>query len=307
MDSLTFCRLRITIRLLDNAFLPPYKGSCIRGAIGHGMRALACTTGALSCSGCPAISVCDFTRLFKPDQIPGKSIPAPYIVDPPALRETRFAKGCELTFTLTLFGAAADLLHRWIKAIEIAGTRFGLGEDRAFFELVRIDAENPQGGMLTVYDAGTVRQEPPPRFSFSVVKDSYAASQAQKVYVRLLTPLKFKDKGSVANDLTAQLFFETLLRRIRSLSHFYATDAPLLDFTSDIKKVAMGHKTLRWITLERKSISHPTAVNLGGFVGSFELTGLTPPLLTLLAFGVYTHLGKNTVYGCGKYAFELKG
>lgn len=306
MDSLTFCRLRVTICLLNDAFLPPYKGSCIRGALGHGMRALACATGASFCIGCEKVLTCDFTRLFKPDQIPGKSIPAPYIVDPPALRETRFAKGSKLTFTLTLFGTAADSLHSWIKAIEIAGARFGLGENRVLFELVQIDAEDPQGGMITLYNAATIHQEPLPRFTLSAVTAGYAATRAQRAYVRLLTPLKFKDKGSVANDLTAQLFFETLLRRIRSLSHFYATDGPLLDYNPDFTNVAMEHKTLRWVTLERKSVSHAGAVNLGGFVGSFELTGLTPLLLTLLAFGVYTHLGKNTVYGCGKYTFELR-
>ena len=307
MNSLTLLRLHVTIGLLNDAHLPPYKGSSLRGAIGHGMRALTCSTKTADCAGCGRIPDCPFTRLFKPDQMPGRSIPASYVIDPPALRETRFMRGDRLAFTLTLFGDAADCVATWINAMKVAGARFGLGENRARFEVIRVEAENPAGGTAPVPEDGAcARSESLPGFSLAEAIAYFALHPARNAAVQILTPLKFKDKGSVINDLTAPLFFETLFRRLKSLSYFYAPDAPLPEYNPDFSHVTMESKSLRWVVLERKSMNHPTAINLGGFIGSFTLSNLSPELAAFLWFGQYTHLGKNTVYGCGKYRVELR-
>ncbi|MEI6127033.1 MAG: CRISPR system precrRNA processing endoribonuclease RAMP protein Cas6 [Pseudomonadota bacterium] len=308
MSDFTLARFQFSIKLLRGGNLPPYKGSCLRGALGHSLRALACKDVRPTCDGCGSADACLYIRLFKPDQGSGKSIPAPYIIDPPPLKETRFAKGDEFSFILTLVGWAAEYINLWIEAARICGEKQGLGTERIPFELIRAAALPESGDLVVVYDGCTVIHDAPlPRIYFSQILQRSAAAPAHaEAAVHLLTPLKFKDQGEVSGSLTAGLFLQTLFRRCKSLAHFYQSEDPFNDgFSPDFSKASMHEQNLRWIVLEKKSMNHSSAINLGGFVGTFRLANLNPDTAALLRLGEYIHLGKNTVYGCGKYRIEF--
>lgn len=57
LPAIPYLRLRCTLRARERAVLPPYKGSLLRGAFGHALRASICTLGpgrsarAAGCAG----------------------------------------------------------------------------------------------------------------------------------------------------------------------------------------------------------------------------------------------------------------
>jgi len=308
MTDFTLARFQFSVKLLSGGSLPPYKGSCLRGALGHALRGLTCGEGRPSCEGCSSIDACFYIRMFKPDKGNGKSVPAPYIIDPPALKKTEFAAGDAFTFTLTLVGWAADFINLWIESARHCGQKHGLGKDRIPFELTAVTALSENGDGAALYDGNKVANDVPvPRISFSALQQRYASLPSlERADVQLLTPLKFKDRGAVSDGLDAGLFLQTLFRRCKSLSHFYQPGDPFGNgYCPDFTKATMAEQKLKWVVLERKSINNSMAVNLGGLVGTFSLTGMDTEAAALLSLGEYIHLGKNTVYGCGK--IKVKG
>ena len=75
---------------------------------------------------------------------------------------------------------------------------------------------------------------------------------------------------------------------------------PLL---AEAEKLSM-RATLRWWDWQRYSARQQTTMNLGGLVGSFELSGdseIIQKFLPLLKIGEWLHVGKGTTFGLGKY------
>lgn len=70
LQAPTPVRLRFTATVETPIALPAYAGSALRGAFGHSLRALACTTRAPDCDGCALVSTCPYPAVFAPRHIP---------------------------------------------------------------------------------------------------------------------------------------------------------------------------------------------------------------------------------------------
>ncbi|MBN2107091.1 MAG: CRISPR system precrRNA processing endoribonuclease RAMP protein Cas6 [Deltaproteobacteria bacterium] len=308
MPDFTLTRFRFTLELLGSGHLPPYKGSTIRGAVGTALHDMACKHRGRRCEGCPQLESCVYIRLFKPDQMPGKSIPAGYVIDPPHMKETYFKAGDSLTFTLTLFGRASEHIGAWIEAVRHCGEHCGLGGGHLKFCLKTVECLGPDGEVVLFWKDGAFC--PGQTVTSITPADLFApaAGSGGTIAVRLLTPMKLKDGGGVSATLDARVFFEALARRLKTLARFYhEADALFADLSSDIALAAMENTNLRWVVLERPSRTQQSSVNLGGFVGTFILRHVSPRLQALLRLGELTHIGRNTVCGCGKYRLEQFG
>lgn len=130
-STLPIARLRLTVRADAQLHLPAYAGSMLRGAWGHGLLALSPlphSTGQL----CALHTRCAYCQVFAP--VPSQAhqlqkfsqLPAPYVVEPPALEEKTLQPGQTFSFGLVLMGQAwqhlPHLLHAWQIAL-----RQGLG------------------------------------------------------------------------------------------------------------------------------------------------------------------------------------
>ncbi len=63
---------------------------------------------------------------------------------------------------------------------------------------------------------------------------------------------------------------------------------------------------LRWHEWTRYSSRQHTLMELGGLLGTFELSGPDlAPLWPLLWLGQWVHAGKGTTFGLGAYRLEL--
>ncbi len=307
MSNFTLSRFKFTIQLNKSGILPPYKGSVIRGALGHALRDIACKRKTTSCQGCEHISSCLFVKLFKPDQKKGMSIPASYMIDPPALKKTDFLAGYELCFYLTLFGWADQYINTWINAVKLCGEKYGLGAGRIPFILKHVECIPFNDNPVIIYNesgfTGSVSN-----ITFAQLNDQYppVSGITMSASVRMLTPFKIKHQGSVTGSITGSIFIGALLQRLNAISRFYQDEIfPLYEYSHFAEHVLSECHALKWVTLERRSINHPAHINLGGLTGSFILNNLSAELIPLLKLGEFVHAGKNTVYGCGKYRITI--
>src|SRR5690625_1017473 len=82
-------RHRFIAQMQEDVWLPEYAGSLFRGQFGAALRRLSCMTGQPVCHGCPLLTTCPYTQIFKPvppaqhDLQSFSAIPAGYIIVPP--------------------------------------------------------------------------------------------------------------------------------------------------------------------------------------------------------------------------------
>jgi hypothetical protein len=266
---------RFSLVLKDDARLPPFKGSTYRGVLGHSLKRAVCNRTAGSCEECPDRYQCDYLAVFKPNLgLRGQSIPPPYVVDPAPDRRTSVHKGDELSFDLTLFGTAASRFPIIKRGLCESASNLGLGASAVPFLVGKIER-------------------------VSRYPDSATQASHDPKGIRFLTPLKLKSNGKTKAQFTGADLLQALVRRAKGLWHFHQEG----DFTvaEDGLHLVLRSQTLRWVTLERFSINQPEKVNIGGLVGSAEIAEASEAALELLRLGEYIHVGKNTVYGCGKF------
>src|SRR3954471_6283717 len=150
IPAIPYLRLCMTLEAEEEASLPPYQGSMLRGAFGHALRRTVCAMGpGQTCASCPLRRACAYTRIFEP-YIEGEPPPflrgvdqavRPYVFEPRS-QGGRLAPGEPLRFDLLLFGQAVDLQAYALLAVERMA-RAGLGARRARFRLIRAEAAAP--------------------------------------------------------------------------------------------------------------------------------------------------------------------
>ena len=99
--------------------------------------------------------------------------------------------------------------------------------------------------------------------------------------------------------------FSSLLRRISMLTYFH-TDTPLeTDFaglTAEARDVALSDARLSWLDWTRYSSRQDTTMQMGGLVGELTVDlSDHPHLWPYLRLGQWTHAGKGTSMGLGRY------
>jgi hypothetical protein len=313
-DDFYLHRYRFSIRLLDRATLPPYKGFALRGALGHALKRLACTIPGESCNRCPFALQCAYAYLFEttpaqsvPDWIKFSSYPRPYLLVPPLSPETSHARGDRLQFDILLIGRAASFLPHVVLAFADAGDR-GLGSGRARFVVDRVDAFDASGRSEPVFRDGVIEGG---GTSITLAQLSQAAiPPAGEVSLRFVTPLRLEIGGKLCRqEPSFAALADALLRRVGLLYHFHcrgeATGEQLTE--PDISRVRQQDADLWWHEMERLSTRQQSKVPQGGLLGRITYKGMPSALLPLLRLGELIHIGKSTTHGLGKYHLEMTG
>jgi len=305
-------RLRVEMRAQDPIRLPPYAGSAWRGVLGHGLRQAACVTRARTCADCLLLQHCVYTRLFEPPPPTGTqdqrfaAPPRPYVLelDPRAPRD--YAPGAPLSLGMTLLGEALRQVPYLIHALQQAGHR-GLGQTQARFSVARLFQERQPGSgdWQPVYNAEDGRYTPLPLAATTL------PPIPEQVRVRLLTPLRLKRHGHLTSPerFTAEDFLFSLVGRLRLLaSHHGGNPGPLEWplYYQPAQRVILSQSQLRWHEWTRYSSRQNTLMELGGLLGTFELSGPDlAPLWAPLWWGQWVHSGKGTTFGLGAYRLEF--
>jgi hypothetical protein len=301
-------RVCFHVEALERGRLPVYAGSAWRGLIGHSLRRTVCVTRRTSCEGCLLTGTCPYSVFFEsPPSTPEgarryTALPHPFVLDVPTRPERELAPGEALRVGINLMGPAIDHLPYLIQAFESAGER-GIGRAGGRFVLRRVLAEDRLGSgeWIPVYDpdSGEYRRSAP-------ASAPAVARPCGDARLRLITPLRIKRRGRFvgAREFDPEVLLRNLISRLESLGAFYgdSTRTAWDEALASVQRVSLVAADLAWSDWTRFSSRQKTTMQMGGLVGDITLSGSgLRSLWSALWLGQWTHVGKGTSFGLGKY------
>ena len=306
-------RVCFELEATESIRLPRYAGSAWRGLLGRSLRQTVCVTRQPTCANCLLAGTCSYSVFFEsPPSSPEyasryNALPHPFVLDVEVPAERDVAAGDPLRLGLNLIGPAIDLLPYLIQAMSRAGQR-GLGSRGGRFALRRVSAEQRLGGgnWQPVYDAESGEYQrlvaAPPE-----IPEPAPLTTAQ---IHIETPLRIKRHGHFigAADLTPRDLLRNLLFRLASLSDLYGASEGRFDWAGLgrlAEDLQLRSSDLSWTEWTRFSSRQQTTMQMGGLVGDLVLEGpALPALWPALWLGQWTHIGKGTSFGLGKYQLK---
>jgi len=278
-----------------------FPGSAWRGALGHALARLACTSGERSCPPCRRPQACAYGYLFETAPPPDAAKMRKYnqVPHPFTLRLEEAAKRV-CTLRVHLFGRANGYLPLVVAALRAAGqSRLGITRNHLVLDTVTQESvpgsgdwrriDHPAGVLLPLVSA-----VPP------------VPTSPEGVEIIMLTPLRVKSEGRPAGRATLDFgaFFSVLLRRISMLTYFHGEVALETDFKSLVeaaRSVRMD-AALRWQEQVRYSARQKAEMKLGGLIGTVRIEGQDlSPFWPFLWLGQWTHAGSAASMGNGAY------
>ena len=226
LPQVPYLRLRVVLRACTEVTLPPYKGSMLRGALGHALRRAVCSMGRGSvCQSCPLGLACVYTSLFETfiDGGPQAFVaglpasPHPYVIEPgDSTRE--YGAGDPLQFDLLLFGQAASLQPFVIMALDRMAKN-GLGSRRDPFRLEEVRFQDQHGIFQPGYRRGQRRWPG----QVKSVLPALNGLDARKIKLRFFTPTRIKIKRRLIQDFDFKTLVFKMLRRTLEIAHFHVS------------------------------------------------------------------------------------
>jgi len=329
-DILNFTRalrmgvFEFTWRAQEDARLPRFKGSTVRGALGWAFKRIVCIRPDGQCERCAIQQSCRYPYMFEtspPADVPvfrgQRYAPHPYVLEPPLEEKEHYAAGETVTFSLVLLGRAVTYLPYVILAVEWAG-RAGLGRGRARFALETVRQREADGRTSVIYDGSSQR------FLYEVNEqhlDAFIRARrlqfrdhiVNRVRLRFLTPTRVRVGGDLQGALPFDLLIRSMLRRLWQLVLVHGDETRTLDHRPLIERaraVPILHQALTWCDWERYSHRQRTKMRLGGFIGEVEYElgeSAQAEFLPLLIAGEFLHVGTGTTFGLGKYELKASG
>ena len=297
-------RYRFIFSVRTPVSLPEYSGSMLRGSFGHALRQLACMTRERVCPKCPLYATCPYAAIFETPPPPShplqkfNAVPYPYVIEPPPWGRRVYQPGDSLIFDMTLFGQALERLALIVFAWQRAFVRT-VGGGTAVLDDVRLVAPS---GDESVFDADANRVRPhSQRLQLSLL-------QGEKFHLTFISPLRLQEnsKALPPEQITARALLMALARRVSLLAEFHAGFAPGYNFKemNTIAASINASQNLRWQHWERWSNRQRQKMTLNGLMGHIVLHDVPALFHDLLQLGQWTHIGKNTTFGLGRYLLE---
>lgn len=320
MVHLNIAKFRFNLKALEPIVLPSYKGSAIRGGFGYAFKRVSCAIRNKECPDCLLKEKCVYSYVFETPLPQGtsimrkyKSVPHPFIIEPPKEKRINYKPGDELSFKLILVGKAIDYLPYFIYSFHELG-EMGIGKGRGKYELKSVeglDASDTEAGAFKhIYNAETKVLKSFNSINVNVDTDmseheSHESNDMKQLTISFETPTRISYNQQLAVDLEFHVFIRQLMRRLSLLSYFHCgLDKPDSDFKKIIEKareIKVQKEDLKWFDWERYSTRQNTWMKLGGFVGEITFKGDIEPFMPMIRAGQTLHVGKGTAFGLGKY------
>jgi hypothetical protein len=308
----------LTLEAAEEAELPPYLGSTIRGALGHLMRAALCD-GAGCGHECQLQKACRYYALFernrdgaKPLVLLAPSPPGleeialggpvnlPYRTGAPKHSETiptlrceagwKFESGGKLCFGLRSIGNASNALVAIIEAISRCGLPLA---GRQF----RLAAAHDGAGQL-LYD----RRLPAVPVQIPAKRNLVVENEvAQRVRVGFLSPSVFKldQAPTFSPEQFAARFFEHSIGRAAQMYCACTGVRPPWVDALNMRAEMISHRLFHY-ELPRHSFRQQKWLDFDGVVGYIEWKGEMSCGMPWARAAEVLHFGQKAVFGLGK-------
>ncbi len=305
---------RFICRFTDKALLPEYKGSTLRGVLGHSLKRVTCALRQQNCETCLLFAKCVYAQFFETQKSDASATlrmaapPKPYVLQVPLTRQREFEAGQTLTFSILLFGQANEYLPYLVYAFKHLG-ELGIGKSlngqRARFVLQEV--WNGETNIYQTLDDQLGKAECP-ELRFQDLQ--HEATALSRIEVEFLTPLRIKHENSFARErlLPFHLLVRALLRRVASLEEHFGLGEPNLDYPGLVEKarqIEIEDSDLQWSDWSRYSSRQDAKMMLGGLLGRISYHGDLSAFLPLLRYGEIFHIGKQTTFGLGQYRLSI--
>jgi hypothetical protein len=308
-------RVRLDFDAVEPMRLPAYAGSAWRGLLGHSLRRTVCVTRQPTCRGCLLTATCPYSVFFESPPPTAESakrytaVPHPFVLDPEVRPKRDLRAGEGIRLGINLVGPAVGLLPYLIQAMARAGER-GLGSARARFALKRVLAEQGlgSGDWRGVYEPASSEYR---RVAGEI--PSLGSPPEGPLALDFLTPLRIKRHGRFvgAAEFSSEDLLRNLVARLSSLAELYGDHRHPREQgkpSRTANEVGLASSDLHWLDWTRYSSRQSTSMRMGGLVGKIRLAG--PGLAAFwpaLWLGQWTHVGKGTSFGLGKYRLRSAG
>lgn len=284
-----------------------YRGSAWRGVLGRALKHLVCISRERECKGCLLEHSCAYPYVFETrgeteGEIGGlETAPHPYVLAAEPYWEPRVVSA--ETVEVTLLGSGIRAWAYILHALREGASR-GLGRERVSLRLAAVEQEGERrdewvpalqrGGAFTVAEPRTPTSPPVPG----------------RVRIRFITPLRIRRENDLVEPerMGFDEFVAAVLRRLALVTRFHAArpwkiDHPSLNALA--RKACVIDRKLNWQDWARYSNRQQRKVMMGGVTGELtvDLQGMEP-LWPYLWIGQWTHAGKGTVMGLGRYEME---
>lgn len=318
------------MKALETMYLPEFKGAMLRGGFGTTFKRIACPIRRFSvenihseqnpCRGCPVGSECPYRCIFEPS--PPKDsqrlrnlqdIPRPFALQVPLDNRTMISAGDFLEWKVALIGKARRYLPYFLVTFQTLGEK-GMGSwhegRRSRAVLDKAYAVNPlSGASAEVYDGRSNVFDASSDIIVTGDEILKAASRIQKesVTVDFLSITRLKYNDDIVRIPEFHILVRNLLRRLSTLSYFYAGKPVDTDFTAFIQEaqaIKLENLSIQWQEWERYSGRSKGIMDFSGIVGRARYVGSISNFLPLLLFGSLVNVGKGSTFGLGQIAIE---
>ena len=312
LPSISLPELSLSIYRLEFESADPweprgYPGSAWRGMFGRALKHLVCVTRETDCTKCMLYRSCVYPYVFEtPPTMAGgllgeyRTVPHPYTLYPVPCVGPSHRHGVELG----LFGEANRFVAYLVQALRQAA-RQGLQLDGQPLELRSVHQEQQTGSGLwreifTGEGALEAAAPCPPAIP----------PMPPRVKVRLETPLRLRHRSHYVTPESFEFrdLALSLVRRFSSLLRYHGGRELAADFPNlaeSARHVSIEYRDLVWKDWTRYSSRQRTHMQLGGMQGQFELkTEGLGEIWPYLWKGQWTHAGKATSMGLGRYRIE---
>jgi len=315
LADLTYGKAEFSLVAEENAVLPPFLGSTLRGSLGHSLRKISCLPLCRDPATCILRERCAYAYCFETHLPRGSQvlrglehIPHPLVIEPPLARTTAWKEGDQLRFNLLLVGKAVGLFAYFVAAIDRMA-KGGLGKGRSRFRLLEAreaTAENPQKAdqpckETVLWSTSKERIDPLAQRQF----DLSWRKAPNSVTLRFLTPARILSDGCLQSKLTFRQLTRALLARLSSLLYFHCSSQLKLDFRSILDmadKVEVVERQIQFEEFKRWSSRQERKIRLDCVVGQIRFAGGDlSEFIPLIEAGEVLHVGKGTVFGLGRY------
>ncbi len=315
LDNFSLAKFQLTISPIDKIILPKYKGSTFRGGFGHAFKKVVCVNSHKDCSECLLKEKCIYSYVFETPPPKDTTImrkypyaPHPFIIEPPLDEKREFDDNDNLDFGLTLIGRAIDYLPYFIFTFDELG-RIGLGKGRGKYRLREVknifqSNDNVEESLIYKGDDKILNNKYKILSFKDIINRTKKIPKRERIELQFITPTRIKYKNKLISDLEFHILIRNLLRRVSLLSYFHCDEKLDINFKEVIeesKDIEIENSDLNWYDWERYSHRQRERMSLGGFVGKITFKGNLKEYLPLLYLGQYTHVGKQTSFGLGKY------
>ncbi|HWQ14466.1 MAG TPA: CRISPR system precrRNA processing endoribonuclease RAMP protein Cas6 [Roseiflexaceae bacterium] len=318
-DALPLLRARVTLRLLEDAALPAYKGAMLRGGFGYAFQRVTCPSLCWGRSEqCAVESLCPYRWVFETPRPAGverlhdlQDIPRPFVLEPPTDGRVEYAAGEALEFGLVLIGRGVEYLPYFLFGFEQFG-RAGLGRQHARAWLERVEALPawaPVGEAIYQDGRALADAHALPLIDGATIAARAAALPAD-LRLTLLSPLRLKARGDFLRALDVPALVQAACWRLHTLALFHGGGAWEVDHRRLIEQaraVGVEQAQLRWLDLLRTSTRGPRQETMpqGGLLGSAVLRGVSEDVRAVLLAGSVIHVGKACTFGHGGYGLSV--